>query len=273
MIAAADELMPDLVVTDDTSTSQRPSLKRERRAATLEQLARLCQTGSNSVRTRQMEASGFTSLDAALPGGGWQTGSMVEIMPDDIGIGELRLIMPTLARITHSDRHVALISPPHIPFAAALAQQGLRLEQLLIIRADKPIDALWACEQTLRCRSFGAVIAWPVVIKDRDIRRLQLAAEAGHSIGFLYRLPSAAMEASPAATRLRLHSNPHGLSVDILKCRGGRAGQSVVVNANSSMASTATESAATTVLFDPATVAADSPTYFFSDQMSAVSDQ
>jgi hypothetical protein len=106
-------------------------------------------------------------------------------------------------------------------------QQGLRLEQLLIIRAEKPVDALWACEQALRCKSFGAVIAWPAAIKDREIRRLQLAAEAGHSIGFMYRAPAAASEASPAAMRLRLQSSPQGLSIDILKCRGGRSGQTV----------------------------------------------
>lgn len=272
MIAAADELIPDLVVSDGTARHAGSSQRSESRAATLEKLARLCRTGSDSVRARQTQASGFKSLDDALPGGGWQTGSMVEIMPDNIGIGELRLIMPTLARITHSERHVALITPPHIPFAAALSQQGLRLEHLLIIRAEKPVDALWACEQTLRCRSFGAVIAWPVVIRDRDIRRLQLAAEAGHSIGFLYRVPSAVMEASPAATRLRLHSHPHGLSIDILKCRGGRAGLSVIVNTTGMTAQTSPPLTTTSLPVDPATVAG-SPIRLLSDQLSAVSGQ
>lgn len=235
MIAAADEHISDLVVTDDAAKDQSFSRRNIGRAATLEQLARLCRTGSDSVRARQIEASGFASLDAALPGGGWQVGSMVEIMPDDIGIGELRLIMPTLARITHSERHVALISPPYIPFAAALSQQGLLLKHLLIIRAEKSVDALWACEQALRCKSFGAVIAWPPSVKDREVRRLQLAAEAGQSIGFLYRPASAAHEASPAAIRLRLQVSANGsLQVDILKCRGGRAGMKVTVREGSS---------------------------------------
>ena len=141
--------------------------------------------------------------------------------------------MPALARISQSERHVALISPPLIPFPAALSQQGIRLEHVLVIRADKPADMLWACEQTLRCKSFGAVVSWPAAIKDREIRRLQLAAEAGRSIGFLYRPAQAALEASPAATRLRLHSVPtdplqrDSLQVEILKCRGGRAGVTV----------------------------------------------
>jgi hypothetical protein len=203
-------------------------IKRDR-TVTLDQLSRLCRTGRNSVRSFEIEATGFASLNAALPGGGWQIGTLIEIMPSDIGIGELRLIMPTLARISCSERHVALISPPYIPFAAALVQHGIRLEHLLVIAAEKTKDALWACEQTLRCKSFGAVIAWPCnwsdIIKDRDIRRLQLAAEAGSSLGFLYRLPSAEQETSPAATRLRLQPNQQGsLQINILKCRGGRSG-------------------------------------------------
>ena len=198
------------------------------RAATLEQLARLCRTGSEGMRAPDVEASGSASLDAVLPGGGWQVGSMVEMMPDAVGIGELQLLMPALSRISQSERYVALISPPFIPFPAALSQHGLRLEHLLLIRADKPTDALWACEQALRCRSFGAVIAWPATIKDKEVRRLQLAAEAGRSIGFLYRSTSAALEASPAATRLRMKSNQDGsLRVEILKCRGGRSGIAV----------------------------------------------
>jgi hypothetical protein len=99
---------------------------------------------------------------------------------------------------------------------------------LLVIEAQSAKDLLWSVEQTLRCRSFGAVLAWPTTITDRDLRRLQLAAEAGGSIGFLYRSPDAAREPSPAAVRLRLHAEKEGaLHIDILKCRGARGGVSL----------------------------------------------
>jgi hypothetical protein len=171
-------------------------------------------------------------LDAVLPGGGWQVGTIVELMPAAIGIGELRLVVPALARITSAGRHVTLIAPPYIPFAPALSQQGVRLERLLVIQAQQAEDILWATEQSLRCRSFGAVLAWPAAtIRDREIRRLQLAAEAGSSTGFLYRSVDAAHEASPAALRLRLRRIASALQVDIVKCRGGRSGVSVKVEA------------------------------------------
>ena len=198
------------------------------RAETLRQLTQLCNLNPDGVAPPAVEASGFAEFDAALPGGGWQSGTIVELMPAETGIGELRLLMPALARITQADRYIALISPPYIPFAPALERHGIQLERLLVIRAQKNEDALWAFEQTLRCRSFGAVLAWPTVVKDREVRRLQLAAEAGRSTGFLYRSPAAALEASPAALRLQLSANPEGcLDLRILKCRGGRSGVSV----------------------------------------------
>jgi hypothetical protein len=200
------------------------------RAETLQHLAWLCRNGRTTVAP-VIEASGWTELDAVLPGGGWQVGTIVELMPAAVGIGELRLLMPALARITSAGRHIMLIAPPYIPFAAALSQHGVRLERLLVIQAQQAEDILWATEQSLRCRSFGAVLAWPATIRDREIRRLQLAAEAGGSTGFLYRSVDAAREASPAALRLKLRRNASALQIDVVKCRGGRSGVSVTVAA------------------------------------------
>ena len=199
------------------------------RAETLQHLAWLCSNG-RAVTAPVVEASGWTELDAVLPGGGWQAGTVVELMPTATGIGELRLLLPALARITGAGRHVTLIAPPYIPFAPALSQHGVRLERLLVIQAQQADDILWAAEQSLRCRSFGAVLAWPATIRDREVRRLQLAAEAGGSTGFLYRSVDAAREASPAALRLQLRRTDHNeLQIDVLKCRGGRSGQSIKI--------------------------------------------
>lgn len=204
------------------------------RAETLEQLARLCRTGTADASAT--EPSGVKEMDAVLPNGGWPVGAIVELMPLSTGIGEFKLLMPLLARLTRAERHIAFIRTPYIPFAPALVQQGMRLDRLLIIDASSEEDTLWAFEQTLRCKSFGAVVAWPNVVKDREVRRLQLAAEAGRSIGFLYRSPAAALESSPAAVRLKLRSTKTLLQVDILKCRGARGGISVTLGSSNTTA-------------------------------------
>lgn len=215
------------------------------RAEKFKELAQLCRSGRDAATPSNVAPSASPELDAALPGGGWQSGTIVELMPAETGIGELCLLMPALAQLTRAERYIALISPPYIPFAPALSQHGIRLERLLVVRTEKPGDTLWAFEQTLRCKSFGAVLAWPAQIKDREVRRLQLAAEAGGSIGFLYRPQIAARQASPAALRLKLQPRMNGgLDIEILKCRGGRSGVHVHCAAHESAGTTPALSAA-----------------------------
>jgi len=153
-------------------------------------------------------------------------GALCELLPAASGIGELALVLPALSQLARAGRCIAWIAPPYLPYAPALAQHGLSLERILIVQARGVQPALWAAEQALRCPAFGAVLAWPADITDRNVRRLQLAAEAGGSLGILYRPTEAAREHSPAALRLRLQPAPDGrrLAVEIQKCRGGRAG-------------------------------------------------
>jgi cell division inhibitor SulA/protein ImuA len=190
----------------------------------LEQLARLCRNGDSSRAQRPAAPSGFPELDANLPGGGWPIGAIAELMSDATGIGELSLLMPVLSRLARAGRYIAWIAPPYLPYGPALAQRGLPLERVLLIQTRSLQESLWAAEQALRCPAIGAVLGWPAYIVDRNVRRLQLAAEAGGSLGILYRPPEAARESSPAALRLRLHAAPEGLAVEIQKSRGGAAG-------------------------------------------------
>lgn len=166
-------------------------------------------------------ATGFAELDVALPGGGWPLGALTEILHDRIGIGELRLLMPALAQLSRQGKWIALIAPPYIPYAPALAGCGVDLSRLLLIHPRVVTDALWAVEQALRAGTCGAVLAWPRQVDDRSLRRLQLAAEAGKTLGLLFRNEASGATASPAAVRLRLEQRAGNAVVHLLKCRGG----------------------------------------------------
>lgn len=194
------------------------------RTVTLEQLSRLCHDGEWRRGLREAAPSGFAELDASLPGGGWPMGAVCEFMPAVMGIGELSLLAPALSHLAQAGRYIAWIAPPYLPYAPALVQQGLLLKRILIVQTRGVQESLWAAEQALRCPAFGAVLGWPADITDKNVRRLQLAAEAGGGLGILYRPPEAAQEHSPAALRLRLQPTQDGLAVEIHKCRGGRAG-------------------------------------------------
>lgn len=179
---------------------------------------------NDPVRTTESGTirSDYPALDAALPGGGWPRGALTEILYEHSGIGELRLIMPALARMSHQGGWIALIAPPHIPYAPALRRYGIDLSRVLLIHPHDRTDSLWAVEQALRSGNCGAVLAWPRRIDDRSLRRLQLAAEAGNTLGVLFRETTAASQPSPAALRLRL-TRQQGTTAQahILKARGG----------------------------------------------------
>ncbi len=172
--------------------------------------------------------TGFAALDTALPGGGWPQGALTELLSSQEGIGELRLLMPALARLSQADRWIAWIAPPRLLYAPALAAAGIELSRVLVVHVHDKTQIPWATEQALRHGRCGAVLAWPPQADMRTLRRLQLAAEAGQAWGFLFRTIEQTAVPSPAALRLSLQSSSHGLAVRILKCRGPTRGAVVL---------------------------------------------
>ncbi|MDY6941707.1 MAG: translesion DNA synthesis-associated protein ImuA [Pseudomonadota bacterium] len=165
--------------------------------------------------------SGFPDLDAALPGGGWPQGALTEILVAREGLGELSLLMPALAQLSHSGRWLAWVSPPYIPYAPALAAAQVDISRILLVRPRAVQEALWALAQTMAAGTCGAVLAWPSQCTFQDLRRLQLAAEQGNCMAILFRPPETARESSPAALRVLVRREPAGLELHLLKRRGG----------------------------------------------------
>ena len=173
--------------------------------------------------------TGFAALDELLPGGGWPRGALTEVLLSRQGIGELRLLMPTLARLSEAEGWLAWVAPPYVPYAAALAAAGIDLKRLVVAKPQSEADAWWTAEQALRSGACGALLAWLRAADERRMRRLQLAAETGHTWGVLFRHARAAQDRSPAALRLLLEPAADGLDVTILKRRGGPVSQPVFV--------------------------------------------
>jgi hypothetical protein len=184
--------------------------------------------GREAASGREVLPTGHAALDGLLPGGGWPTNVVTEILFPREGIGELRLLLPVLASLSREGRRVAWVDPPHLPYPPALADAGAELSRFLVVRTVAGRDRFFAVEQCLRSGACGAVLAWPGAWDDRCIRRLQLAAEKGGSLGVLFRAERACGRFSMAALRLRVAPSPRGVSVEILKGRGG-AGRSALV--------------------------------------------
>jgi hypothetical protein len=186
---------------------------------------------ASAAPARPVWSTGCSSLDARLPGGGWPTASLIEVLLDDTGLGEVQLFLPALVACQRSvirggtgDPWLIWIAPPHEPYAPALAQQGIELGRLLVVRPHTATEALWAAEQALSSGVCAAVLLWLKGTDDRWLRRLKLAAEAGGSLGVIFRPERHRFESSPASLRLLMTQGEHEARLDLLKVQGGRPG-------------------------------------------------
>lgn len=166
------------------------------------------------------EPTGHAALDTLLPQGGWPRGALTELLLPADGVGELDLLLPTLARLTHAGDRVVLIAPPYLAYAPAWQAAGVDLDALHIVEAPAR-DALWAFEQCLRSGACAAVVGWPQQADAQALRRLQVAADSGDCLGFVLRDHKHAENPSPAALRLQYAAASGRWQVR--KCRGGPA--------------------------------------------------
>jgi hypothetical protein len=170
-----------------------------------------------------VRASGYAALDEHLPGGGWPRNGLIEILLARFGSGELQLILPALAAATQSvsARWCVWVAPPLMPFAPALVARGMVLERVAVVGGERP---LWAFEQVLGSGACDVALAWLKGPQPRDIRRLQLAAERGRTLGVLFRPQRAAHESSAAQLRLAVRATRTGVRVTVLKGRSAARG-------------------------------------------------
>jgi hypothetical protein len=177
--------------------------------------------------------SGHPVLDAVLHQGGWPRAALTELLATRCGIGEIQLLAPALSHISRGGRRIFLVAPPHIPYAPALQALGVKLTQIVVLRPERRSELLWSLEQVLRSGSCGCLLGWlgqhGAATDYPSMRRLQIAARNAPGPAFLFRAPDSGTTLSPAALRIHLQHAPGGLTLRVLKQRGGRAGQEVLI--------------------------------------------
>lgn len=210
--------------------------------------ATIFKIGAASVSPIAGLPTGFSLLDAQLPGGGWPCGALTEILCDQQGMGEVSLLLPALL----SEVEVGLkkpsksakkalnntlktpclwVSPPYLPYAPSLTQAGLDMQMLTIIDAPRTEDALWAGEQALASGAYRRVCMWlRASVADTSLRRLHYAAGVGGAHCWLMRPLQAATQPSPAPLRITLQALADGtMRLHLLKLRGMKPGKTIVL--------------------------------------------
>jgi protein ImuA len=174
--------------------------------------SQLARFSANSVDT------GHVALSNQLPDSGWPTGSLIELLVQQPGVGELKLLAPALRKV--SNKKLVLLQPPHVPNALAFASLGLPPSDLVWLTSQTTADALWAAETVLRSGMCGSLLFWNTHVRQESFRRLHLAAQAGETLFFVLRPLAAAQDASPSPSRLSLRPAESGVDIGFVKRRG-----------------------------------------------------
>lgn len=163
-------------------------------------------------------ATGHTTLDDCLPGHGWPLGRLGEVLMPQIGLGEISLLLPLLARRTQQGCPLIYVRPPCPPNTPVLAAAGVDLQRLWLLWPTGEHETLWATEQLLASRVPVSVLIWVEHADERALRRLSLAAEGARSLTVLFRPPT--LQVSPVALRLGIDGPLSSAPLKLLKARG-----------------------------------------------------
>ena len=192
---------------------------------------------------------GIAAIDRVLPGGGLARGALHEILgaggDEEDGALAAAFAAGILGRLAAQkslagDGMVLWCLPRPDLYGPGLAAHGLDPAHLVLVRAPRDAEILWAMEEGLRAPGIAAVVGEVGTLAAVASRRLQLAAERSGITAFLLRRwrdgGQAARERNlpnAAVTRWRIAAVPSqplwgepGVGrlrwrVELLRCRGG----------------------------------------------------
>ena len=185
---------------------------------------------------------GISAIDRVLPEGGLALGALHEILgagPDEEdGATAAGFVAAIAGRLCDPSGMVLWCLKQHDVYGPGLAEHGLDPARIVLVRAARDDDILWALEEGLRTPALAAVVGEIGRLSMVAGRRLQLAAERSGVTALLLRRWRTGAEAtaertqpSAAVTRWRITSLPSlpdgepGLGrprwrVELLRCRG-----------------------------------------------------
>jgi len=193
---------------------------------------------SNQVYKSYSISTGYQVLDEKLHSSGWPLNRLTEILVDQNHIGETQLVLSAIAKTMQGGGFLFLIEPPFTPYAPAWLKANIDISRIIVIKSCEQQDWLWAAEQVMATKGVSCCLFWPPkdYLSNKVLKRLQLAAEKGSKLNFIFRNNAAAKQSSPASLRLVVKSDnqykhEYGrLDIEILKQSGGWSGQKAKVN-------------------------------------------
>ncbi len=208
--------------------------------------------GTTTETEEVVFSCGAVAIDQLLPGGGLRHGMLIEWLSGIEGAAAT-LGLLSAREACREGGMLVVVDRAQTFYPPAAAAWGIDLERLIVVRPRNARDELWALVQALRSPVVVALWANIERLDSKAFRRLQLAAEAGRTLGVLLRPASARGQPTWADARLEVEScgfriancgltqpirNPqtpvhnrlvHYVRVHLTHCRHGRAGGASIV--------------------------------------------
>ncbi|MEX2310623.1 MAG: hypothetical protein WD738_23855 [Pirellulales bacterium] len=163
-------------------------------------------------------SSGTAALDRLLPGGGLRYGMLTEWLSGLARSGAATLSLLCAREACQPGGVLVVLDRRQTFYPPAAAAWGIDLNRLIIVRPQSARDELWAAVQALSSPAVAAVWAMIDRLDSRAFRRLQLAAQAGRTLGLLLRPAYVRSQPSWADVRLGVGARKGGRG----KGEGGR---------------------------------------------------
>ena len=184
---------------------------------------------------RSYQPTGLATLDRLLPGGGIPVGAVMEWISETPGHAATSLAIRSAAALLQRPGCMAVIDEGRDFFPAIVPTLDVPLSRILLVQvppgsrthlgktanprgrarnqppsstADIHSEALWALEQTARCRGVRVVLGWLDRCTSAVVRRLQLAVEHSGVTIMLVRPATALKQPSFADLRLKVNALP-----------------------------------------------------------------
>ncbi|MBZ0134626.1 MAG: hypothetical protein K8D98_01760, partial [Rhodanobacter sp.] len=100
-----------------------------------------------------MVPTGWAQLDRELPGGGWPSRAITEVLTPQPATTEWRLLGPALRQVAARGGSIIAVAPPREPYLPGLRQAGLDERGFVWIEARTLAERLWATEQLIRANA------------------------------------------------------------------------------------------------------------------------
>ncbi len=193
----------------------------------VEQLRRQLLKSQPTASGHAVVSTGFRTLDRLLPQSGLPCGSVIEWISGGSGMRATSIAFKVSAGFLKRPGAIAVVDPMHSFCPAQLAQLGIPLSRLLLVRpatsqsnnpsagyadasyqlsTSQRSEALWSLEQLARCAGINIVVTWIDRLTSTAQRRLQLAVEKSGATVILMRPLIALRQTSWADLRFHVQS-------------------------------------------------------------------